>query len=260
MRGRCRGYKRTRSPPRRRGTLRRDRVRARRRARGRRWCTRGGARRWHGARETNAVGVIPAVLAATAAARCAWASGDAATAAAELRSAISAAAEGARVCASHAPAAITSSATRVHPRVVSAAGDVAAASFALLPGATVDVPSGSSTALTMAAACASLAVGDFKAAEALLRDAQRGAVELAESSGGVQPLCAAASKALLGASLAARAKPTEVGGGGDPKAAKEAGKVLARAMRAAGLGRRSRRRAAPSAWRLNWRRAAARGT
>ena len=190
--------------------------------------------RVHG--ETNAVGVIPAVLAATAAARCAWASGDAATAAAELRSAISAAAEGARVCASHAPAAITSSATRVHPRVVSAAGDAAAALFALLPGASVDVPPGSSTALTMAAACASLAVGDFKAAEALLRDAQRGAVDLAGSSGGVQPLCAAASKALLGASLAARAKPTEVGGGGDPKAAKEAGKVLARAMRAAGLG------------------------
>ena len=190
--------------------------------------------RVHG--ETNAVGVIPAVLAATAAARCAWASGDAATAAAELRSAIFAASEGARVCASHAPAAITSSATRVHPRVVSAAGDAAAALFALLPGASVDVPPGSSTALTMAAACASLAVGDFKAAEALLRDAQRGAVDLVGSSGGVQPLCAAASKALLGASLAARAKPTEVGGGGDPKAAKEAGKVLARAMRAAGLG------------------------
>ena len=90
--------------------------------------------------------------------------------------------------------------------------------------------------MTMAAACASLAVGDFKAAEALLRDAQRGAVELAESSGGVQPLCAAASKALLGAALLARAKPTEVGGGGDPKAAKEAGKVLARAMRGAGFG------------------------
>ena len=81
-----------------------------------------------------------------------------------------------------------------------------------------------------------MAVGDFKAAEALLRDAQRGAVELAESSGGVQPLCAAASKALLGAALLARAKPTEVGGGGDPKAAKEAGKVLARAMRGAGFG------------------------
>ena len=153
---------------------------------------------------------------------------------------------GRRAVASHAPAVTTraggtgssfeSSTAAAAPRVVSAAGDVAAASFALLPGATVDVPSGSSTALTMAAACASLAVGDFKAAEALLRDAQRGAVELAESSGGVQPLCAAASKALLGAALLARAKPTEVGGGGDPKAAKEAGKVLARAMRGAGFG------------------------
>ena len=51
--------------------------------------------------ETNdardAVGVIPAVHAATATARRAWASGDAATAAAELRLAISAAAEGAAV-------------------------------------------------------------------------------------------------------------------------------------------------------------------
>ena len=122
------------------------------------------------------------------------------------------------------------------PRVVSAAGDAAAASFALLPGATVDVPPGSSTALTMAAACASLAVGEFKAAEALLRDAQRGAMDLAASSGGVQPLCASASKALLGAALLARAKPTEDGGGGDPKAAKEAWKVLARAMRGAGFG------------------------
>ena len=106
--------------------------------------------------------------------------------------------------------------------------------FALLPGASVDVPPGSSTALTMAAACASLAVGEFKAAEALLRDAQRGAMDLAASSGGVQPLCASASKALLGAALLARAKPTEDGGGGDPKAAKEAWKVLARAMRARG--------------------------
>ena len=195
--------------------------------------------------ETN--GVIPAVRASISAARCAWASGDASSAAAELRSAISAAAEGAAQSgdASHAPAvtraggtgsSFESSTAAAVPRVVSAAGDVAAASFALLPGATVDVPPGSSTALTMAAACASLAVGDFKAAEALLRDAQRGAVELAESSGGVQPLCAAASKALLGAALLARAKPTEVGGGGDPKAAKEAGKVLARAMRGAGFG------------------------
>jgi len=194
--------------------------------------------------ETNdardAVGVIPTVHAATATARCAWASGDAATAAAELRLAISAAAEGA-ACASHAPAAIAGgtsfkSSTTATPRVVSAAGDAAAASFALLPGASVDVPPGSCAALTMAAACASLAVGEFKAAEALLRDAQRGAVDLAASSGGVQPLCASASKALLGAALLARAKPTEDGGGGDPKAAKEAWKVLARAMRGAGFG------------------------
>ena len=88
--------------------------------------------------ETNdardAVGVIPAVHAATATARCAWASGDAATAAAELQLAISAAAEGA-ACASHAPAAIAGgtsfrSSTTATPRVVSAAGDAAAASFA----------------------------------------------------------------------------------------------------------------------------------
>ena len=100
--------------------------------------------------ETN--GVIPAVRASISAARCAWASGDASSAAAELRSAISAAAEGAAQSgdASHAPAVTTraggtgssfeSSTAAAAPRVVSAAGDVAAASFALLPGATVDVP------------------------------------------------------------------------------------------------------------------------
>ena len=116
--------------------------------------------------------------------------------------------------------------------MVAGARDVAASHLALLPlGSNGADISPSAPCVTVSQACAALAAGDFKRAESLLRDAQRHAVESTVRRGGVQPYLGSTSRALLGSTLLARSMPTERGGGGEPKCAKEAGKILAKAMR-----------------------------
>ena len=172
-------------------------------------------------------GPVPAAAASTQIARCLWDAGDHAGCAAELRSA---------VAVGVAPPGFNSATST--PAVVAGARDVAASHLALL------LPSGSNGAdvssvslvssapcVTVSQACAALAAGDFKRAESLMRDAQRHAVESTVRRGGVQPYLGSTSRALLGSTLLARSMPTDRGGGGEPKCAKEAGKILAKAMR-----------------------------
>jgi superkiller protein 3 len=166
-------------------------------------------------------GSVPAAAAATQTARCLWAAGDDAGCAAELRSAVAVGAT---------PPGFNSATST--PAVVAGARDVAASHLALLPlGSNGADISPSAPCVTVSQACAALAAGDFKRAESLLRDAQRHAVESTVRRGGVQPYLGSTSRALLGSTLLARSMPTERGGSGEPKCAKEAGKILAKAMR-----------------------------
>ena len=166
-------------------------------------------------------GPVPAAAASTQIARCLWAAGDDAGCAAELRSAVAVGA---------APPGFNS--TTSTPAVVAGARDVAASHLALLlPSGSTGADVSSAPCVTVSQACAALAAGDFKRAESLLRDAQRHAVESTVRRGGVQPYLGSTSRALLGSTLLARSMPTERGGGGEPKCAKEAGKILAKAMR-----------------------------
>jgi hypothetical protein len=166
-------------------------------------------------------GSVPAAAAATQTARCLWAAGDDAGCAAELRSAVAVGA---------APLGFNSATST--PAVVAGARDVAASHLALLlPSGSTGADVSSAPCVIVSQACAALAAGDFKRAESLLRDAQRHAVESTVRRGGVQPYLGSTSRALLGSTLLARSMPTERGGGGEPKCAKEAGKILAKAMR-----------------------------
>ena len=166
-------------------------------------------------------GPVLAAAAATQIARCLWAAGDDAGCAAELRSAVAVGA---------APPGFNS--TTSTPAVVAGARDVAASHLALLlPSGSTGADVSSAPCVTVSQACAALAAGDFKRAESLLRDAQRHAVESTVRRGGVQPYLGSTSRALLGSTLLARSMPTERGGGGEPKCAKEAGKIFAKAMR-----------------------------
>jgi hypothetical protein len=58
----------------------------------------------------------------------------------------------------------------------------------------------------------------------------------AADAGSPASAAATASRILLGATLGARARPASEGGGGDPKAGKEASKILAKAVRGAAVG------------------------
>jgi superkiller protein 3 len=166
-------------------------------------------------------GPVPATAASTQIARCLWAAGDDAGCAAELRSAVAVGA---------APLGFNSATST--PAVVAGARDVAASHLALLlPSGSTGADVSSAPCVIVSQACAALAAGDFKRAESLLRDAQRHAVESTVRRGGVQPYLGSTSRALLGSTLLARSMPTERGGGGEPKCAKEAGKILAKAMR-----------------------------
>ena len=166
-------------------------------------------------------GPVPATAASTQIARCLWAAGDDAGCAAELRSAVAVGA---------APPGFNSATST--PAVVAGARDVAASHLALLlPSGSTGADVSSAPCVIVSQACAALAAGDFKRAESLLRDAQRHAVESTVRRGGVQPYLGSTSRALLGSTLLARSMPTERGGGGEPKCAKEAGKILAKAMR-----------------------------
>lgn len=128
-----------------------------------------------------------------------------------------------------AATAVDISLSRVQPDVI------APGSWSALPGVGVAGISGShaSLAVTLAAAAAAAVCGDSAGAEAMLREVSRATAEATVAASGVQPAAATTARLLLGALLLARAIPPELGGGGEARAAKEAGKLLVRAVRSA---------------------------
>ena len=101
-------------------------------------------------------------------------------------------------------------------------------------------PPGSSVAARLEGALLRVARGEARDAEGEIRDVSRAcAAEARASRMGAQPGATAAARALLGAALLSR--------GGDAKAAKEAGKVLAGATRGTVAGSDARKNAAAGA-------------
>lgn len=95
-------------------------------------------------------------------------------------------------------------------------------------------PAYGSDAARLVAAAQLLSSGDSRGAETVFREVSR---DNAVSVGGarVSPTGQTA-RLLLGATLTARAQPASKGGGGEPKAGKEAGKVLAKVKKGAVTG------------------------